>query len=127
MLPKGVYEVKLERPLGIAFEEIEPGRGVKVDYVVEDSNAAEAGVIETGDILLGVTAIKVIGAKFERRLIPARTLDFDTITSAIASNEPRWQRYNVVLQFMRPGVADDEECMAYLKRIGIAKDSPWVQ
>lgn len=30
VLPKGVYEVSLQKPLGIAFEEIEVGKGVKV-------------------------------------------------------------------------------------------------
>ena len=33
-LPKGVYETKLPKPLGIAFEEREPGKGVVVDYLV---------------------------------------------------------------------------------------------
>eukprot|EP00967_Tisochrysis_lutea_P058266 scaffold74050_cov37-Tisochrysis_lutea.AAC.9 len=33
VLPKGIYEVALPKPLGIAFEEIEVGKGVKVRRV----------------------------------------------------------------------------------------------
>lgn len=77
-LPDGVYEVALERPLGIAFEEREPGRGVVVDYLVEGGNAEASGVIQPGDILIATTAVKVIGAKWEVRLIPAIDLNFDT-------------------------------------------------
>jgi hypothetical protein len=32
----------------------------------------------------------VIGAKFERQLIPARGFGFDTVVDAIGSNDPRW-------------------------------------
>ena len=49
----------LERPLGIAFEEIVPGRGVQVDYLVEEGNAALSGAIKPGDTLYAVTAVKV--------------------------------------------------------------------
>ena len=70
-LPKGVYEVAIERPLGIAFEEVEPGRGVLVEYLVEGSNAERSGAIKPGDILIATTAVKVIGAKWEVRLIPS--------------------------------------------------------
>ena len=70
-LPDGVYEVAIQRPLGIAFEEVEPGRGVLVDYLVEGSNADALGVIKPGDVLIATTAVKVIGAKWEVRLIPS--------------------------------------------------------
>lgn len=82
VLPKGVYEVALPRPLGIAFEEVTPGCGVLVDYVVEDGNAAASGKIEPGDVLIAVTACKVFGARYERKLLPAKRLDFDTIMYA---------------------------------------------
>ncbi|KAL3897303.1 MAG: hypothetical protein SGPRY_013081, partial [Prymnesium sp.] len=77
-LPDGVYEVALERPLGIAFEEVEAGRGVVVDYLVDGGNAEASGVIQPGDVLIATTAVKVIGAKWEVRLIPALDLNFDT-------------------------------------------------
>ena len=77
-LPKGCFEIAIPRPLGIAFEEIEPGRGVLVDYCVEDGNAAKSGEIQKGDVLFAVTAVKVFGARYERKLIPAIDLEFDT-------------------------------------------------
>lgn len=57
-LPTGCYEVVLPRPLGIAFEEHEPGRGVVVEYLVEDSHAEKCGQIQPGDVLIAVTAHK---------------------------------------------------------------------
>ena len=116
-LPDGVYEVALQRPLGIAFEENVGGApmGVCVDYLVEGSNAEASGKIKPGDKLIAVTAVKVFGARFERKLIPATTLDFDMIMGAIGSNEPKWQCKNVILQFMRPDEADDKEVAEFLK------------
>ena len=90
-LPDGVFETALPKPLGIAFEELAPGCGVVVTELVDGGNAARQGDISPGDVLIGVTAVKVIGAKWERRLIPVRTLDFDTIMGAIGSNEAKWQ------------------------------------
>ena len=52
-------QVSLPKPLGIAFEEVEPGKGVVVDYLVEGSNAEQCGRIQPGDILIAVTAYKV--------------------------------------------------------------------
>ena len=52
-------QVALPKPLGIAFEEVEPGKGVVVDYLVEGSNAEQCGRIQPGDILIAVTAYKV--------------------------------------------------------------------
>jgi len=114
-LPEGVYEVALPRPLGIAFEEVEPGRGVLVDFVVEGSNAEKSGVVQPGDILIAVTACKVFGARYERKLLPAVGMDFDTIMAAIGSNEARWKCKDVVLQFMKPDVADKAAVEEYLK------------
>ena len=59
-LPPGVYEVETPRPLGIAFEEVVAGlpRGIVVDSLVDGGNAAAAGVIRPGDILLATTACK---------------------------------------------------------------------
>lgn len=105
-LPKGVYEVSLTKPLGIVFEEIEAGKGIFVQDLVEDGFAARQGKIQPGDVLVGVTAVKVVGAKWERRLIPARNFDFDTVLGAVGSNEPKWGCSDVVLMFERPGESD---------------------
>ena len=61
-LPKDCYEVILEKPLGIAFEENTDG-GVVVDYLVEGSNAEKCGSIKAGDVLLATTAAMSIGPK----------------------------------------------------------------
>ena len=62
-LPKGVYEVSMTTPLGIVFEEIEAGEGVYVQDLVEDGLADIQGKIKPGDVLIGVTAVKVVGGK----------------------------------------------------------------
>ena len=59
--------------------------------------AERQGIIQRGDVLVGITAIKVVGAKWERRLLPARPFDFDTVIGAISSNEPKWGCDDVVL------------------------------
>ena len=66
-LPTGIYEVPLAKPCGIIFEEIEPNKGVYVADLVEGGNAEKQGVLQKGDVLVGVTAIRVAGAKWERR------------------------------------------------------------
>jgi hypothetical protein len=96
-LPKGTYEVILSKPLGIVFEEIEPGKGVFVQDLVEGGAAERQGKIQKGDVLVGITAVKIVGAKWERRLLPARPFDFDTVIGAISSNDPKWGCDDVVL------------------------------
>mmetsp|Transcript_2418 Transcript_2418/g.3716 ORF Transcript_2418/g.3716 Transcript_2418/m.3716 type:complete len:212 (+) Transcript_2418:87-722(+) len=124
--PKGVYEVSMLKPLGIIFEEIEIGKGVYVQELVEGGNADRMGAIQPNDVLVGVTAIKVVGAKWERRLIPAKDLSFDTVVGAIGSNERKWGCEDVVLQFMRPDEVEDmakvEEFLSFFNPPG---DSPW--
>lgn len=62
-LPKGVFEVSMTKPLGIIFEEIEAGQGVFVQDLVEDGLAAIQGRVQPGDVLIGITAVKVVGGK----------------------------------------------------------------
>ena len=123
-LPDGVYEVALPRPLGIAFEEnvAEMPMGICVDYCVEGGNAAASGVIKPGDKLIAVTACKVFQARWERKLLPCDKMDFDIIMSAIASNEPRWNANDVVMQFMRPGEGDEAKVVEHLKFFQIPSD-----
>jgi hypothetical protein len=113
-LPKGVYEVSLTKPLGIVFEEIDAGKGIVVKDLVEDGLAARQGMIQPGDVLVGITAVKIVGAKWERRLIPSRKFDFDTVVGAIGSNEPKWGCSDVVLMFERPGEADPSTVDAFM-------------
>lgn len=76
-LPTGLYEVKLKKPLGIIFEEIDAGKGLFVQELVEDGNAQREGTVKPGDVLVGMTAVKPMGVKYERRMIPARNFNFD--------------------------------------------------
>ena len=96
-LPEGVYEVKIMKPLGIAFVEGDNVRvgmpdGVVVDYLVEGGNAEKDGRIKPGDVLLATTACMGRDGKFERKVIPSRYLDFDTIMNAIGSNEAKFNK-----------------------------------
>lgn len=122
-LPTGVFEVTLPRPLGIAFEEVDAGQGgVLVTEVVEGGNAAAEGTIQPGDILVAVTACKQFGPRSERKLLPARELDFDTIMGAIGSNEPRYRARDVVLHFMRPSEANEDRVKEFYEFFQIPYD-----
>jgi hypothetical protein len=126
-LPKGVYEVRLTKPLGIIFEEIEAGRGLYVQDIVEGGNAAKNGKVKLDDVLVGVTAIKIVGAKYERRLIPSRKFDFDTLVGAIQSNDSRYQCQDVVLMLERPGEADSAQVAEFMSFFEPPFDNPWKQ
>jgi hypothetical protein len=138
VLPDGCYEVELDKPLGIAFIEGDDG-GVVVDYLVEGSNAEASGVIQPGDALLATTACMGRDGTFERKVIPSRYLDFDTIMNAIGSNEPKFNKQrknNVILQFARPGASYENEgdpydggkrgVKDYLDSLKFPADSPWL-
>mmetsp|Transcript_3895 Transcript_3895/g.8287 ORF Transcript_3895/g.8287 Transcript_3895/m.8287 type:complete len:211 (-) Transcript_3895:49-681(-) len=127
-MPEGVYEVGLGKPLGIVFEEIESGKGVYVQDLVEGGMADRmGGRIQKGDVLVGITAVKIVGAKWERRLIPARNFDFDTVVGAIGSNDPKWGCNDVICMFERPGVADPAKTDAFLDFFEPPFDNPWKQ
>ena len=104
-LPDGVYEVALQKPCGIVFEELDPNfaRGVKVLELVEGGNAAASGAVQAEDLLVGVSAVRFVGAKFERNMYDATKMDFDTVVDAIGSNEEKWNCNEVFLQFKRGG------------------------
>lgn len=126
-LPKGVYEVALEKPLGIVFEEIESGRGLYVQELVEGGNAEKLGIIKPGDVLVGITAIKIVGAKYERRMIPARSFDFDTMVGAVESNARKFGCDDVVMMFEKPDVVDAQEVQSFLSFFEPPFDNPWKQ
>ena len=103
-LPEGIYEVTLCKPLGIQFEEDGPiiGKsGVTAIGVLDGGNAAKDGTVQPGDKLVGVTAVKFIGAKWERQMFDTRKWDFDTVVDAIGSNDEKFNIYDVILQFQR--------------------------
>ena len=73
--------------------------GVSVIGVVVGGNAKKDGTVKEGDKLVGVTAVKYVGAKWERQMFDTRKWDFDTVVDAIGSNSDQFQIYDVVLQF----------------------------
>ena len=123
-LPKGCYEVDLEKPLGIIFEEIDVGKGLFVQDLVAGGNAERSGMVKVGDNLVAITAVKIVGAKFERRLIPCRGFDFDTMVGAIESNNPKWGCDSVVLMLERPDEADSAKVDEFLEFWEPPFDSP---
>lgn len=139
-LPDDCYEICLNKPLGIAFIENDDG-GVCVDYLVEGGSAEVDGTIKPGDVLLATTACLGRDGTFERKIIPSRYLDFDSIMGAIGSNEPKFHKLrknDVILQFARPGAKyeNDGDPMTvtgkrgikdYLDSIKFPSDSPWLQ
>merc|ERR1719231_1833974 len=137
-LPDNCYEIELDKPLGIAFIENDDG-GVKVDYLVEGGNAEASGVIKPGEVLLATTACMGRDGTFERKVIPSRYEDFDTIMGAIGSNAPKFhklRRNDVILQFARPSAPYENEgdpynggsrgIKDYLESIKFPSDSPWL-
>jgi hypothetical protein len=126
-LPTGVYEVSLKKPLGIVFEEFDNKPGVFVKELVESGNAKKSGMVQTNDVLIGITAVKVVGAKYERRLIPARKFDFDTMVGAIGSNEERFSCTDVVLMLERPNEVDSMIVDNFMAFFEPPFDNPWKQ
>lgn len=124
-LPKGTYEVPLSKPLGIVFEEIESNCGVYVADLVEGGNAESQGIVQKGDVLVGMTAVQIAGAKWERRLIPARKFGFDLVVDAIGSNDIKWGCNNVIMMFERPNESDSEEVDKFLEFFEPPADTPW--
>lgn len=126
-LPKGLYEVDLDKPLGIVFEEIDIGKGLYVQDMVEGGNAERSGKVMVGDILVGITAVKIVGAKYERRMIPCRKFDFDTMVGAVESNDAKWGCDGVILMLERPEEADSAEIDNFMEFFEPPVDNPWKQ
>lgn len=126
-LPKGLYEVELGKPMGIVFEEIDIGRGLYVKELAEGGKAAAEGTVKVGDVLVGITAVKVVGAKYERRMIPCRGFDFDTMVGAVQSNDTRYGCNSVLLMLQRPEEGDDKVVDEFLTFFEPPFDNPWKQ
>ena len=128
-LPTGVYEVRIPKPLGIVFEEIDSiQKGLYVKELVDGGNAQKQNAnILPGDHLVAITAVKIVGAKYERRLIPCRGFDFDTMVGAVESNSPKWSCDDVILMVERPAEADPKAVDAFLDFFTPPFDNPWRQ
>jgi hypothetical protein len=100
------YTVKLGLPpLGIVFEEVEPVgyAGVKVTSLLTGGKGDQCKKIQVGDKLKYTTAIKFIpgSSNYKVVAVDCRGLDFDTIVSAIGSNQERFGVDGVELTFSR--------------------------
>lgn len=106
-LPDDVYEVSIKAPMGVVFEENKPGlsAGLYVAEIVEDMNAAKSGELFVGDKLIACTAIKVMGAKWERFLVDTTKLDFETCMSALQSNKAQFGAKDIIMHVKREPVA----------------------
>ena len=102
-LPDGVYEVALPKPCGIVFEELDPNfaRGASRCWNWSRAATPKSGAVQAEDLLVGVSAVRFVGAKFERNVYDATKMDFDTVVDAIGSNEEKWNCNEVFLQFKR--------------------------
>ena len=85
----------------------------------------DRGYYKKDDLLVGVTAIQISGAKWERRLIPARNFGFDLVVDAIGSNEEKWGCNDVILMVERPGEANREEVEKFFQFFEPPPDTPW--
>ena len=84
------------------FEELDPNfaRGVKVLELVEGGNAQKSGAVQAEDLLVGVSAVRFVGAKFERNV----RRDEDGLRHGgrrHRENEEKWNCNEVFLQFKR--------------------------
>eukprot|EP00282_Hemiselmis_andersenii_P008610 CAMPEP_0114120464 /NCGR_PEP_ID=MMETSP0043_2-20121206/6661_1 /TAXON_ID=464988 /ORGANISM="Hemiselmis andersenii, Strain CCMP644" /LENGTH=222 /DNA_ID=CAMNT_0001213085 /DNA_START=8 /DNA_END=676 /DNA_ORIENTATION=- len=109
--------VTLPRPLGIVFEEVEPGEaeGVVVASLEPGGNADRDGKILVGDKLISTSAVVMnddnsalvglggSGAKtsWTRKMIPVGKATFQTVMGAIGSNTGRWGYNDVRLTLRR--------------------------
>lgn len=106
--PGEEYTVRVRKPLGIVFEELEvAGKGVRVADFVQGGNADRDGRIWIGDVLLQCSAIQFtkqmeLGgfSNWERTMISA-SMEFDGVMAAIQSNDGRFGCVDVVMKFRR--------------------------
>mmetsp|Transcript_28802 Transcript_28802/g.35035 ORF Transcript_28802/g.35035 Transcript_28802/m.35035 type:complete len:175 (-) Transcript_28802:71-595(-) len=101
------YSVTLPLPpLGIVFEDISPGyppKGVKVVALTSGGAGEKCGKIELGDVLTSVSAVKFKSgsSNFDVVMVDCTVLDFDTVVSAITSNQEKFRCDRVEMTFRR--------------------------
>lgn len=94
-------------PLGIVFAERSlstPSSGVAVSALTTGGAGERCGLIEPGDVLLSTSAVKFRSgsSSYDVVTVDCRSLDFDTIVSAIGSNKEKFRVEGVELEFERP-------------------------
>jgi hypothetical protein len=74
-------------------------------------------MIQVCDVLVGMTAVKIVDDKWERRMIPAYR--FDTVVGTITSNNGKWSCSDVILMFEHPGKADSAGLTPFLNVLSL--------
>lgn len=129
----GEYTVRLPKPLGIVFEEVEVGKpaGVRVARVVEGSNADLNGRVCVGDELVSTSAVVFTDkfnsgsfSNYERQMVTCTKMEFDGIMSAIGSNDGRYGCVDVVLK-LRPTESTVPRPMGAARAADPAEDVRW--
>eukprot|EP01023_Acetabularia_acetabulum_P044172 TRINITY_DN4427_c0_g1_i1.p3 TRINITY_DN4427_c0_g1~~TRINITY_DN4427_c0_g1_i1.p3 ORF type:complete len:159 (+),score=14.84 TRINITY_DN4427_c0_g1_i1:47-523(+) len=111
-----LLQLTVKKPLGLILAEND-SKQVFVDEIVPEGNAQKDGRIQQGDVLVGCSAVVLKKGKegqYEEEGYAARPYtnwekvefdcegqDFDTVMSAISSNNERWGFNTVDLKFKR--------------------------
>ena len=109
------YRVTIRQPLGIVLAEDAKNGRIVVEEVVSGGNAARDGRVAVGDVLTGCQAVTLKEAKmsgsfekegygarpydnWERIWVDAVGLRYETVMSALSSNNPRWGISSIELE-----------------------------
>lgn len=138
VLPEGARRLRMEKPLGIVFEEVADDKGAVVVQVGPGSNAERAGV-KVGERLVAVSATTLRAGKegeyaktghggrpfdnFEIVMYPCKNDDFRSILKAFASNNERWgiNHVSIVLEPEGDMSVDEEGSSAPAEDAAVAK------
>mmetsp|Transcript_18651 Transcript_18651/g.28783 ORF Transcript_18651/g.28783 Transcript_18651/m.28783 type:complete len:149 (+) Transcript_18651:171-617(+) len=101
-------------PLGIIFEDIGSGyppKGVKVVGLAPGGKGEICGKIQVGDKLKTCSAIRFLSgsSKYTLEDIDCTELDFDTVVSALTSNQSKFGCDRVDMTFIRPAEEESTE------------------
>ena len=105
----------IRQPLGIVLAEDAKNGRIVVEEVVSGGNAARDGRVAVGDVLTGCQAVTLKEAKmsgsfekegygarpydnWERIWVDAVGLQYETVMSALSSNNPRWGISSIELE-----------------------------
>ncbi|CAG9466788.1 unnamed protein product [Pedinophyceae sp. YPF-701] len=115
-LPAGLISAQVRKPLGIVLGERGRGGEVFVEEITPGGNAEKNGVLKEGDVLVRVSAtiLKKDGdptleegygvrpyTNWQRVMFDCRGVDFNTVMSAIGSNNERWGINDVYMEVVR--------------------------
>lgn len=114
-------KVTIKQPLGIILAEDVQNNCIFVEEIEPGSNAEEHGGVDVGDVLVGCSGVVLKEAKlsgsFEKEgygqrpydnwetiWVDARGLKYETIMSALRSNNPRWGISTITLELQKKTV-----------------------